>query len=218
MSHLNIIGLTKEFQSRKGISTAVRDFSLSVERGEFITIVGPSGCGKTTVLRMVAGLERPTSGKVILGGVDITTEPPNKRDAAMVFQHYALFPHMDVFHNVEFGLRFKRHVEKKERRGRVLKFLEIVGLTGLEFRMPTELSGGQQQRVALARALITEPKVLLCDEPLSNLDADMRVQMRREIKRLHKEMGMTTLYVTHDNDEATELSDRMIRMKDGEVV
>jgi iron(III) transport system ATP-binding protein len=217
MSHLTIKGLCKDFEGRGGTVPVVKDLSLSVEKGEFVTLIGQSGCGKTTVLRLVAGLENPTAGRIFLGGTDITDLPPERRDIAMVFQHYALFPHMDVFNNVEFGLKLKKNLSKAERRERVRHFLSLVGLADYAQRMPSQLSGGQQQRVALVRALVTEPKVLLCDEPLSNLDADMRVQMRGEIKKLHREIDATTMYVTHDHDEARAIADRIVVMKDGEI-
>lgn len=219
MSHLQIRNLNKIFKGRKngGSAIAVKDFSLDVSEGELITLLGPSGCGKTTVLRIIAGLEHPTSGTISLGDKDITFLPPDKRDTAMVFQHYALFPHMDVFHNVEFGLKFKRKFTKEKRKERVKQFLDMVELSDFSRRMPSQLSGGQQQRVALARALVIEPKVLLCDEPLSNLDTEMRLQMRKEIKRLHDKTEATTIYVTHDHEEAEFLADRIVTMKDGKI-
>ena len=211
--YLKIINISKEFTDRKGKKNrVVNDFSLSIEKGEFIALVGPSGCGKTTVLRMVAGLETPTGGKIELNGTNITDTPPEKRGMAVVFQHYALFPHMNVFNNVAFGLNV-RGIESSKVKDRVQDILRSVGLEGLEGRAPNELSGGQQQRVALARALVIEPKVMLCDEPLSNLDASLRVQMRGEIKSIQKKFGITTLYVTHDEDEARFLADRVIEMK-----
>lgn len=218
MPHLKIHNLVKRFDGKKGRSSlAVNGVTLEVEKGEFIILLGPSGCGKTTVLRMIAGLEHPTSGTINIGGQDVTTLPPNKRNTAMVFQHYALFPHMDLFHNVEFGLKYKKQMTREARHDETLRMLKLVGLENLERRMPSELSGGQQQRVALARALVIKPEVLLCDEPLSNLDADLRLQMRTEIKRLHQQTGATTLYVTHDHEEAQSLADRIIKMKDGSI-
>lgn len=190
----------------------VKDFDLSVDRGEFICLVGPSGCGKTTVLRMIAGLESPNAGNIILDGTEITNLPPEKREMAVVFQHYALFPHMNVYGNVAFGLNVRR-LPKKDIEAKVKEILESVGLDGFEQRAPNELSGGQQQRVALARALVIHPKVLLCDEPLSNLDAALRVQMRSEIKSIQRRLNLTTVYVTHDEDEARFLADRTIEMK-----
>ena len=191
--------------------------SARVERGEFFTFLGPSGCGKTTTLRIVAGLELPDSGRVIIDGDDVTYLPPYKRDTAMVFQNYALWPHMTVFENVAYGLKVRK-LPKEEVRRRVKEVLELVRLEGLESRYPTQLSGGQQQRVALARALVVQPKVLLLDEPLSNLDAKLRVEMREELKRLQRKLGITTIYVTHDQDEAMALSDRIAVMNLGRVV
>jgi len=191
--------------------------SAKVERGEFFTFLGPSGCGKSTTLRIVAGLELPDSGRVIIDGEDVTYLPPYKRDTAMVFQNYALWPHMTVFENVAYGLKVRK-LPKEEIRRRVKEVLELVRLEGLESRYPTQLSGGQQQRVALARALVVQPKVLLLDEPLSNLDAKLRVEMREELKRLQRKLGITTIYVTHDQDEAMALSDRVAVMNLGRVV
>ncbi len=211
--YLELKNISKTFTDRKGRKVPiVRDFSLDVEKGEFVALVGPSGCGKTTALRIIAGLESPTGGEVHLNGEDITNLPPEKRGMAVVFQHYALFPHMNVFNNVAFGLTVRKmsraDVEKK-----VNDVLKTVGLDGLEGRAPGELSGGQQQRVALARALVIEPKVLLCDEPLSNLDAALRLQMRTEIKSIQKRLNITTVYVTHDVDEARFLADSIVDMK-----
>ena len=217
MVHLKIVNLSKQFDGKDNTSLAVKDFSLEVKKGEFVTLLGPSGCGKTTVLRIVAGLETPTAGSIYIRGKDIAILPPNKRSTAMVFQHYALFPHMDVYNNVAFGLRFKKKLKKNAIAGRVKEFLGLVGLDGLERRMPQQLSGGQQQRVAIARALVTEPDVLLFDEPLSNLDKDLRIQMRSEIRRLHDKTSSTAIYVTHDNDEALALADRVVKMKHGEI-
>jgi len=191
--------------------------SARVERGEFFTFLGPSGCGKTTTLRIIAGLELPDSGRVIIDGEDVTYLPPYKRDTAMVFQNYALWPHMTVFENIAYGLKVRK-LPKEEIRRRVKEVLELVRLEGLESRYPTQLSGGQQQRVALARALVVQPKVLLLDEPLSNLDAKLRVEMREELKRLQRKLRITTIYVTHDQDEAMALSDRIAVMNLGRVV
>lgn len=213
--YLRLDNLSKVFPGRRG-HTAVDSLSLDVNEGEFLTILGPSGCGKTTVLRMIAGFEYPTKGRVHLGGIDITNRPPNKRDIAMVFQHYALFPHLSVFDNIAFGLLVRR-IPRDEVKKRVFGILSRTGLTGLGQRMTNELSGGQQQRVALARALVVEPKVLLCDEPLSNLDASLRVQMRREVKRIQREFGITTVYVTHDHEEAMAISDRIALMNEGRL-
>ena len=195
---------------------AVKDNSLVIEPGEFVTLLGPSGCGKTTTLRMIAGFESPDEGEIYLGDEAINALTPNKRDTAMVFQSYALLPHYNVFDNVAYGLRL-RHVPKEEIRERVMKILDLVELTGMEGRMTNQLSGGQQQRVALARALVIEPSVLLFDEPLSNLDAKLRVTMRTEIRRIQQEVGITAIYVTHDQSEAMALSDRIIIMRSGVV-
>ena len=195
---------------------AVKDNSLVIEPGEFVTLLGPSGCGKTTTLRMIAGFESPDEGEIYLGGQPINELTPNKRDTAMVFQSYALLPHYNVFDNVAYGLKL-RHVPKEEIRERVMKILDLVELTGMEGRMTNQLSGGQQQRVALARALVIEPSVLLFDEPLSNLDAKLRVTMRTEIRRIQQEVGITAIYVTHDQSEAMALSDRIIIMRSGVV-
>ena len=195
---------------------AVKDNSLVIEPGEFVTLLGPSGCGKTTTLRMIAGFESPEEGEIYLGDEAINTLTPNKRDTAMVFQSYALLPHYNVFDNVAYGLKL-RHVPKEEIRERVMKILDLVELTGMESRMTNQLSGGQQQRVALARALVIEPSVLLFDEPLSNLDAKLRVTMRTEIRRIQQEVGITAIYVTHDQSEAMALSDRIIIMRSGVV-
>ena len=195
---------------------AVKDNSLVIEPGEFVTLLGPSGCGKTTTLRMIAGVESPDEGEIYLGDEAINALTPNKRDTAMVFQSYALLPHYNVFDNVAYGLKL-RHVPKEEIRERVMKILDLVELTGMEGRMTNQLSGGQQQRVALARALVIEPSVLLFDEPLSNLDAKLRVTMRTEIRRIQQEVGITAIYVTHDQSEAMALSDRIIIMRSGVV-
>ena len=195
---------------------AVKDNSLVIEPGEFVTLLGPSGCGKTTPLRMIAGFESPDEGEIYLGDEAINALTPNKRDTAMVFQSYALLPHYNVFDNVAYGLKL-RHVPKEEIRERVMKILDLVELTGMEGRMTNQLSGGQQQRVALARALVIEPSVLLFDEPLSNLDAKLRVTMRTEIRRIQQEVGITAIYVTHDQSEAMALSDRIIIMRSGVV-
>ena len=195
---------------------AVKDNSLVIEPGEFVTLLGPSGCGKTTTLRMIARFESPDEGEIYLGDEAINALTPNKRDTAMVFQSYALLPHYNVFDNVAYGLKL-RHVPKEEIRERVMKILDLVELTGMEGRMTNQLSGGQQQRVALARALVIEPSVLLFDEPLSNLDAKLRVTMRTEIRRIQQEVGITAIYVTHDQSEAMALSDRIIIMRSGVV-
>jgi len=196
--------------------TAVDGVSLEVKEGELVTFLGPSGCGKTTALRIIAGFENPTSGRVLIGGQDVTHLPPHLRNTAMVFQSYAIFPHLSVAQNVAFGLEM-RGMPKGEIPAKVQRILELVELAGLEHRAPEQLSGGQQQRVALARAIITEPRVLLFDEPLSNLDAKLREQMRGEVRRLQQRLGITSIYVTHDQAEAMALSDRIVVMEAGRV-
>ena len=195
---------------------AVKDTSLTIEPGSFVTLLGPSGCGKTTTLRMIAGFESPDEGEIYLGDEPINELTPNKRDTAMVFQSYALLPHYNVFDNVAYGLKLRK-VPKDEIRKRVMEILELVELGGMEARMTNQLSGGQQQRVALARALVIEPSVLLFDEPLSNLDAKLRVSMRTEIRRIQQRVGITAIYVTHDQSEAMALSDQIIVMDKGVV-
>ena len=195
---------------------AVRDTSLTIEPGSFVTLLGPSGCGKTTTLRMIAGFESPDEGEIYLGDEPINELTPNKRDTAMVFQSYALLPHYNVFDNVAYGLKLRK-VPKEEIKERVMRILDLVELTGMEARMTNQLSGGQQQRVALARALVIEPSVLLFDEPLSNLDAKLRVSMRTEIRRIQQRVGITAIYVTHDQSEAMALSDQIIVMSKGVV-
>jgi len=195
---------------------AVRDVSLEIEPGSFVTLLGPSGCGKTTTLRMIAGFESPDEGNISLGGEIIDELPPNKRDTAMVFQSYALLPHYNVFDNVAYGLKIRK-LPKEEIRQKVMSILDLVELGGMENRMINQLSGGQQQRVALARALVVEPGVLLFDEPLSNLDAKLRVSMRTEIRKIQRKVGITAIYVTHDQSEAMSISDKIIIMKDGVV-
>ena len=195
---------------------AVRDTSLTIEPGSFVTLLGPSGCGKTTTLRMIAGFESPDEGEIYLGDEPINELTPNKRDTAMVFQSYALLPHYNVFDNVAYGLKLRK-VPKEEIKARVMNILDLVELTGMEARMTNQLSGGQQQRVALARALVIEPSVLLFDEPLSNLDAKLRVSMRTEIRRIQQRVGITAIYVTHDQSEAMALSDQIIVMSKGVV-
>ena len=195
---------------------AVHDVSLEIKPGSFVTLLGPSGCGKTTTLRMIAGFESPDEGEIYLGGEAINALTPNKRDTAMVFQSYALFPHYNVFDNVAYGLKLRK-VPKEEIQERVTNILKLVELSGMEQRMTNQLSGGQQQRVALARALVVEPGVLLFDEPLSNLDAKLRVQMRTEIRRIQQALGITAIYVTHDQSEAMAISDQVILMKGGVI-
>jgi iron(III) transport system ATP-binding protein len=208
--------LVKVFAGSGRDVVAVNDVTLSIQPGELVTLLGPSGCGKTTALRMVAGFEAPTSGKVFIGGRDVTNIPPNLRNTAMVFQSYALFPHMTVRENIGYGLRF-RDIARSDARQKVERIMELVGLSGLGDRSPNQLSGGQQQRVALARALVVEPRVLLFDEPLSNLDAKLREQMRGEIRRIQKSLSITAVYVTHDQNEAMSISDRVVVMRDGQI-
>ncbi len=195
---------------------AVKDVSLDIAPGAFVTLLGPSGCGKTTTLRMIAGFESPDEGEIYLGGEAINALTPNKRDTAMVFQSYALFPHYNVFDNVAYGLKLRK-MSKEDIHKKVMDILELVEMAGLESRMTNQLSGGQQQRVALARALVVEPGVLLFDEPLSNLDAKLRVTMRTEIRRIQQKLGITAVYVTHDQSEAMSLSDDIIIMNRGVV-
>ncbi|MET0747206.1 MAG: ABC transporter ATP-binding protein [Rhizobium sp.] len=199
-----------------GAFTAVPDLSITIEPGTLVTLLGPSGCGKTTTLRMLAGLEHPTSGRIMIGGKDVTMLPANERDVSMVFQSYALFPHMTALDNVAYGLE-SSGIKKKEAREQAEEGLTLVGLAGMGRRLPAELSGGQQQRVAVARALVLHPQVLLLDEPLSNLDARLRRRVRTEIRDLQQRLGFTAVYVTHDQDEALAVSDRIIIMKDGRV-
>ena len=195
---------------------AVHDVSLTIEPGSFATLLGPSGCGKTTILRMIAGFESPDEGEVYLGGEPINALTPNKRDTAMVFQSYALLPHYNVFDNVAYGLKIRK-LDKATIHKKVMDILDLVELSGMENRMTNQLSGGQQQRVALARALVVEPGVLLFDEPLSNLDAKLRVTMRTEIRKIQQKTGITAIYVTHDQSEAMSLSDNIIVMQKGVV-
>jgi len=212
------VGIALESVSKRfGDAVAVDDVSLEIGEGEFFSMLGPSGCGKTTTLRMIAGFERPDEGRILLQGEDVTSVFSNRRPVNMVFQQYALFPHMSIYDNVVFGLKVKG-VPRQEHRARVLDMLRVVELEGLEKRRPRQLSGGQQQRVALARALVLNPDILLLDEPLSNLDAKIRVQVRAEIRKLQKELGITTIYVTHDQEEALSLSDRVAVMRDGRIL
>jgi iron(III) transport system ATP-binding protein len=204
-------------RAKGGEVTAVDDVSLSINKGEFVTLLGPSGCGKTTTLRLIAGFEAPTQGHISLDGRSLNSVPPNRRDMAMVFQSYALFPHLSVFENIAYGLRLKK-LSSADMRRQIAEVLRLTELTGLEQRAPNQLSGGQQQRVALARALVMEPKVLLFDEPLSNLDAKLREQMRAEIRRIQQTLGITSVYVTHDQAEAMTLSDRIVVMHQGRIV
>lgn len=213
---LELKELVKIFGSGKDTVTAVNRVSLKVKEGELVTLLGPSGCGKTTILRMISGFELPTSGKIFIDQEDITTTPPNQRPTAMVFQNYALFPHMTVVQNIIYGLKIRGlpHQAAMEKADQVMK---LVGLEKLGNRSPSQLSGGQQQRVSLARSLIMEPKVLLLDEPLSNLDAKLRINMRMEIRKLQQRVGITSIYVTHDQSEAMSLSDRIVILKDGKI-
>ncbi|WP_297436403.1 ABC transporter ATP-binding protein [Thermococcus sp.] len=189
---------------------------LGARDGEFLTLLGPSGCGKTTTLRIIAGFDRPEGGEILFDGIRMNEVPPYERGIGIVFQDYALFPHMTVFKNVSFGLEMRR-VPRRETEERVKRALELVGLRGMENRYPEQLSGGQQQRVALARALVVEPEVLLLDEPLSNLDAKIREKLRGEVRRIQRELGITTIYVTHDQEEAMAISDRIAVMNVGTV-
>lgn len=211
-NEVELRNVTKRF----GELTAVDSVSLSIVRGEFLTLLGPSGCGKTTLLRMIAGFDLPDSGSVALGGRDVTSLAPHQRDVTTVFQHYALFPHLNVFDNIAFGLA-RRRVRRDEIKRRVAASLEMVRLTGLDKRQPDELSGGQQQRVALARALVVEPRVLLLDEPLAALDLKLRKQMQIELKGLQRRLGISFIYVTHDQEEALTMSDRIVVMNAGRI-
>jgi putative spermidine/putrescine transport system ATP-binding protein len=210
MSFLDISHLEKSF----GANRVVKDFTLGVEKGEFISLLGPSGCGKTTVLRMVAGFEAPSSGTIRIGGADMVGRRPNQRNIGMVFQAYALFPNLTVAENVGFGLKIKG-VPRDQITARVTEMLALIGLPDLGGRYPFQLSGGQQQRVALARALAPKPQVLLLDEPLSALDAKVRVSLRTEIRAIQRELGITTIFVTHDQEEALSISDRIVVMNGG---
>ncbi|MCM3502599.1 ABC transporter ATP-binding protein [Microbacterium sp. P26] len=207
------VGVTQRF----GEFTAVDDIDLAIPTGKLTTLLGPSGCGKTTSLRMLAGYTQPTSGRIMIAGTDATRLPPEKRGLGMVFQSYALFPHMSVAENVGYGLKLRK-VAPAERKRRVAEALDLVGLGHLAASRPKKLSGGQQQRVALARAIAIRPTLLLLDEPLSNLDARLRVQMRAEIRRIQAETGLTVVLVTHDQDEALEMSDRMVLMRAGRIM
>ncbi|WP_448375591.1 ABC transporter ATP-binding protein [Fervidobacterium sp.] len=214
---LKIKNVSKVFKDFKGNEVrAVDNISFDIRPGEFVTLLGPSGCGKTTTLRMIAGFEKPTDGMILINDVNVVDIPPWKRDTAMVFQSYGLFPHMNVAENIAYGLKMRK-VPKEEIEKRVNAILKVVGLEGFGERPPSSLSGGQQQRVALARALVVEPSVLLFDEPLSNLDVLLREQMRVEIKSIQKEVGITAIYVTHDRTEALTLSDKIVLMKSGKI-
>ena len=212
LPEIRLVDLEKRFRD----VVAVDRISLKIETGEFFSLLGPSGCGKTTTLRMIGGFEQPTGGQIELRGQDVTREPPDKRPVNMVFQNYALFPHLDVGDNVAFGLR-RKGVARSETKSRVGEALELVKLTGYERRKPNQLSGGQQQRVALARALVNRPNVLLLDEPLGALDLKLRRQLQLELKRIQVEVGITFVYVTHDQEEALTMSDRIAVMNGGRI-
>ena len=216
--YLTLENITKSFPARGNVGevTAVHDVNLEIQKGELVTLLGPSGCGKTTTLRMIAGFEFPTTGTISLDGQEINSLPPHKREMSMVFQSYAIFPHLTVFENIAYGLNVQR-LNKKSIVERVNRVMNLVHLEGYGDRPPGQLSGGQQQRVALARALVMEPKVLLMDEPLSNLDAKLREEMRTEIRRIQKELNITSVYVTHDQIEAMTLSDRIVVMNLGVI-
>ena len=215
---IRLQGVSAVMQDRnRGEIVAVRNVDLQVEPGELLTLLGPSGCGKTTTLRMIAGFQEPSGGRIFIAGRDVTHVPANARDIGFVFQNYALFPHLTIFGNVAYGLQVRQHSASDIRRA-VDEVLELVGLAGFGERLPNELSGGQQQRVALARAIVIRPRVLLFDEPLSNLDAKLRVSMRGEIRHLQQTLKITTVYVTHDQEEAMAISDRIAVMEGGRIV
>ncbi len=209
---IELDGVSKSF----GGIEAVRPLSLRIRAGEFLTLLGPSGCGKSTMLRIIAGLEQVSGGTIRIGGEDVTDHPPNRRDTSMMFQDYALFPHKTLLDNVGYGLKM-RNIARMLRDEQAQSWLETIGLAGYEQRLPHQLSGGQRQRVALARSLIVEPGVLLLDEPLGALDANLRQQMQHELRRLHREVGLTFIYVTHDQQEALAMSDRVAVMRDGRI-
>jgi iron(III) transport system ATP-binding protein len=215
---IRLVGISAVFRQReRGDVVAVDAVDLDVQPSELLTLLGPSGCGKTTMLRMIAGFQQPSAGGILIGERDVTRLPANRRDIGLVFQSYALFPHLTVFENVAYGLRVRRRGEA-DIRNSVTEVLQLVGLDGFASRLSNELSGGQQQRVALARAIVIEPRVLLFDEPLSNLDAKLRVEMRDEIRNLQRRLGITTVYVTHDQEEAMAISDRIAVMQAGRIL
>ena len=230
----NIIELKNVRKVFEDETVAVDNFNLEVKKGEFVTFLGPSGCGKTTTLRMIAGFDIPTSGQILLNGKDISNLPPNKRPVNTVFQKYALFPHLNVYENIAFGLRLKKventyrnkdgqeytkkqKLSKAEIDKKVKRALEIVDLEGFEKRSVSTLSGGQQQRIAIARAIVNEPEILLLDEPLGALDLKMRKEMQIELKKMHRLLGITFIYVTHDQEEALTMSDKVVVINDGEI-
>jgi iron(III) transport system ATP-binding protein len=213
---LSIRNLSKIFRGKHDPVQALDDVSLDIREGELFTLLGPSGCGKTTTLRCIAGFEKPSAGKIDFLGRDFTSIPPFRRNIGMVFQSYALFPHMSIFENVAYGLRIRK-LSRREIENRVNRIIQLVGLEATQKRKPSELSGGQQQRIALARALVYDPELLLLDEPLSNLDAKLRVYMREEIRRIQQQAKVTTIYVTHDQEEALSISDRIAVMHAGKV-
>ncbi|VEN75229.1 Spermidine/putrescine import ATP-binding protein PotA [Candidatus Desulfarcum epimagneticum] len=212
MDDLNLKNITKKF----GEFTAVSHFSLDVKKGEFVSFLGPSGCGKTTTLRMIAGFINPTEGDIFIQGKRVNDTPPHLRDTGMVFQSYALFPHMTVFENIAFGLKYRK-IPKREIKDRVNDMLALIQLPDMGKRKPSQLSGGQQQRIALGRALVIQPKILLFDEPLSNLDAKLREDLRVELRQIQREVGITSIFVTHDQEEALSLSDKIAVMDNGEI-
>ena len=215
--NVKITGLSKIYPGHNGKQViAVNNVSLDIKPGQFVTLLGPSGCGKTTILRMIAGFEIPTAGDIYIGEDRVNSLTPDKRDTAMVFQSYALFPHLNLFDNIAYGLKLKK-LSKEVIQQKVHDILALVNLEGMENRAPNQLSGGQQQRVALARALVMEPGVLLFDEPLSNLDAKLRIYMRNEIHKIQRKIGITSIYVTHDQSEAMSLSDLVIIMRAGNI-
>lgn len=216
MPSVKIDSLTKEFSVPGGIEKAVDGISLEIEEGEFVSIVGPSGCGKTTSLRCLAGLETPTSGEISIDGHDIVEVPPNMRNIAMMFQNIALFPHQTIKENVAYPLKI-RGISKKERYEKAKESAQVVQIEELLEKYPEEVSGGQQQRAALARTVVQDPQMFLMDEPLSDLDAKLKVEMRKEIQRIHKRLGKPTVYVTHDQEEAMTMSDRIVVMNDGQI-